>query len=183
MKRIFQLFEFISLNHKIYYSLFQYQCYFCRCFNKKNGTKWLTDFFTKDTNSHQYLHATSCHPPNCKSIPYGQVICIKRICSDANQLKTRLNSLSDWLVNRGYKKEVIFMKEIHRVDAIERESLLLKHRKQYKRETLTLREKCPYSEFFWSECGKIRTRKLRIRTLFTQCDASINLSPCVKKCL
>ena len=22
-----------------------------------------------------------------------------------------------------------------------------------------LRKKCPYSEFFWSECGKIRTRK------------------------
>ena len=49
---------------------------------------------------------------------------------------------------------------------------------------LTLREKCPYSEFFWSlfsriwaeygeirriyECGKIRTRKTIIRTLFTQ---------------
>ena len=43
----------------------------------------------------------------------------------------------------------------------------------------SLREKCPYSEFFWpafsrvslriqSECGKIRTRNLRIRTLFTQ---------------
>ena len=23
----------------------------------------------------------------------------------------------------------------------------------------TLREKCPYSELFWSECGKKRTRK------------------------
>ena len=23
---------------------------------------------------------------------------------------------------------------------------------------LTLREKCPYSELFWSECGKMRTR-------------------------
>ena len=42
-----------------------------------------------------------------------------------------------------------------------------------------LHEKCPYSEFFWSifsrirtriqpECRKIRTRKLRIWTLFTQ---------------
>ena len=28
----------------------------------------------------------------------------------------------------------------------------------------TLRENCPYSEFYWSECGKIRTRK----TLNTQ---------------
>ena len=23
----------------------------------------------------------------------------------------------------------------------------------------SLRKKCPYLEFFWSECGKIRTRK------------------------
>ena len=35
-------------------------------------------------------------------------------------MKTRLNSLCDWLVNRGYKQEVI--KEINQVDAIERES-------------------------------------------------------------
>ena len=25
----------------------------------------------------------------------------------------------------------------------------------------TVREKCPYSEFFWSECGKIRIRKTK----------------------
>ena len=63
----------------------------------KKGTKLSTDLFTKDTDSHQYLHATSCHPTSCKeSIPYGQTICIKRICSDTNHLKTRLNSLSDW---------------------------------------------------------------------------------------
>ena len=24
---------------------------------------------------------------------------------------------------------------------------------------ITLREKCPYSEFFWSECGSMGTRK------------------------
>ena len=37
---------------------------------------------------------------------------------------------------------------------------------------ISLREKCPYSEFFWSafsriqsKCGKIRPEKLRIRTL------------------
>ena len=38
---------------------------------------------------------------------------------------------------------------------------------------LTLREKYPYSEFFWSVFSRIRTEcgpeKLQIRTLFTQC--------------
>ena len=45
----------------------------------------------------------------------------------------------------------------------------------------SMREKCPYSEFLWSafsgiqtecciqsDCGKIRTKKLRIGTLFMQ---------------
>ena len=41
---------------------------------------------------------------------------------------------------------------------------------------ISLREKCPYSEFFWSafsrfqsKCGKIRPEKLWIRTLFMHC--------------
>ena len=34
--------------------------------------------------------------------------------------------------------------------------------------TLSLREKCPYSEFFWTEWGKYGPEKLRIWTLFAQ---------------
>ena len=38
--------------------------------------------------------------------------------------------------------------------------------------TASLREKCPYSEFFWSTFSHIRTEygaiKLRIRTIFTK---------------
>ena len=36
----------------------------------------------------------------------------------------------------------------------------------------SLRETCPYSEFFWFECGKIRTRKTPKTVLFTQCFIS-----------
>ena len=89
----------------------------------KNSTKLSTDFFTKDTDSHQYLHATSYHPYSCKkSIPYGQVIRKKRIYSDPEQLKLQLEDLSNWLVNRGYKQEIV-SQQIHRVDAIDRETL------------------------------------------------------------
>ena len=42
-----------------------------------------TDLYTKDTDTHQYLHAKSCHRSCIKrAIPYGQAIRIKRICSD-----------------------------------------------------------------------------------------------------
>ena len=57
------------------------------------------------------------------------------------------------------------MQEIHQVDAIEHESLLLKHTKQNKIETLTLREKSPYSEFFWSVFFRIRTKYGEFRSL------------------
>ena len=56
----------------------------------KNSIKLSTNLFTKDTDSHQYLHTTSCHPYSCKkSILYGQTIRIKRISSDPEQLKLR----------------------------------------------------------------------------------------------
>ena len=97
-----------------------------------------TDLFTKDADSHQYLYATSCHSYICKkSIPHGQAIRIKRICSDPEQLKLRLEDLSNWLVNRGYNQEIV-SQQIHRVDAIDRETLLMKHPKQNNIETLTL---------------------------------------------
>ena len=37
-----------------------------------------------------------------------------------------MNHYSDWLVNRGYKQEIV-IHEAHRADAINRESLLVKH--------------------------------------------------------
>ena len=53
-----------------------------------------TDLYTKDTATHEYLHAKSCHR-NCikRAIPYGQAIRIKRICSDENNLNRRLLEL------------------------------------------------------------------------------------------
>ena len=51
----------------------------------KSGTKLSNNLFTKDTDFHQYLNATSCHSPYCKkSIPYEQAIRIKEACSDPN---------------------------------------------------------------------------------------------------
>ena len=104
----------------------------------KNSTKLSINLFTKDTYSHQYLHATSCHSYSCKkSIPYGQEIRMKRICSDPEQQKLRLEDLRNWLVNRGYKQKIV-SQQIHRVDAIDRDTLIIKHPKQNTIETLTL---------------------------------------------
>ena len=36
----------------------------------KNSTKSPADLFTKGTDSHQYLHVTSCHPYRCKNLSF-----------------------------------------------------------------------------------------------------------------
>ena len=61
----------------------------------------------------------------------------KRFCPDSEQLKLRLEDLSNWLINRGCKQEIV-PHQIHRVDAIDLETLLIKHPKQNNIETLTL---------------------------------------------
>lgn len=43
----------------------------------------ITDLFTKPTDSHNYLYWSFCNPINTKnSLPYSQLICIKRICTN-----------------------------------------------------------------------------------------------------
>ena len=93
---------------------------------KSHNGKLETNLYTKPTDTHQFLHATSCHRSSCKnSIPYSQAIRIKRICSVENELNQQLLNLEQWLVERGYHRDKI-KREISRVNSIERSHLLTK---------------------------------------------------------
>ena len=49
----------------------------------KNTIK--TSVYTKPTDAHLYLNASSCHPKHTiRNLPKGQFIRYKRICSDKN---------------------------------------------------------------------------------------------------
>ena len=62
-----------------------------------------TDLYTKSTDTHQYLSATSCHPSHCKSsIPYSQALRIRRICSSNTDFKRHTDQLHSHLIHRGY---------------------------------------------------------------------------------
>lgn len=82
--------------------------------------------FSKPTDAHQYLNFRSCHPPHVrKGIPYSQALRLKRICSNENQLRERLEDLKGFLVKRGYRGDFVEnqfsrMKNIKRVDLLER---------------------------------------------------------------
>ena len=61
----------------------------------ESGNTLYTSLFTKPTDTHQYLHATSCHRSIYKrSIPYGQALRIKRISYDEEDLQKKLNDFN-----------------------------------------------------------------------------------------
>ena len=78
----------------------------------------------KPTDSHQYLHSSSCHPYHCKKgIPYSQALRLNRICSDPNSFDRRCNDLEKWLIERGYSEREV-RKQIIRARGFSRDSLL-----------------------------------------------------------
>ena len=67
-----------------------------------------TDVFIKPTDSHQYLHHSSCHPGACKrSIPFAQAMRLRRICSKSCFFEKRAEDLVEFLTDRGYRKAYV----------------------------------------------------------------------------
>ena len=63
----------------------------------ENG-KIKADLYVKPTDTHQYLHSSSCNPYCCKKgIPYSQALRLNRICSDSTSFDRRCNDLERWL--------------------------------------------------------------------------------------
>ena len=88
------------------------------------GGNITTDLYVKPTNSHQYLHSSSCHPYHCKKgIPYSQALRLNRICADPNSFDRRCNDLEKWLIERGYSEREV-RKQILRARSFSRDSLL-----------------------------------------------------------
>ena len=102
--------------------------------------KLITDLYVKQTDSHQYLDPSSCHPYHCtKSIPYSQALRLNRICSENVSFDLRCNELEEWLIKRNYNPTVV-RKQILKARALSRDSLLdkVKEVKNYDRLVLTL---------------------------------------------
>ena len=67
-----------------------------------------TDLYTKPTNSHSYLHYTSCHPRHIKtSLPLSQYLRIKRICSNPKDFDHHSGDMTQHFLKRGYPIEVL----------------------------------------------------------------------------
>ena len=67
-----------------------------------------TSVFEKDTNVHQYIEFSSCHPLSCKKgIPYSQAKRYRRITSDDDIFKQDLNSLETYFHTRNYPADIL----------------------------------------------------------------------------
>ena len=109
----------------------------------KKGNQLVTDLYIKPTDTHQYLHASSCHVFHSKkSIPYSQALRLNRIYSENSFFNKRCNDLEIWLKERGYSDKLV-RKQILKARKFSRTELLNNQRKN-KDENLT----CPEYTFF-----------------------------------
>ena len=67
-----------------------------------------TSVFEKDTNVHQYIEFSSCHPLSCKKgIPFTQAKRYRQITWDDDSFKQDLNSLETYFQRRNYPADII----------------------------------------------------------------------------
>lgn len=67
-----------------------------------------TDIHVKETDNHQYIEYSSCHPVSCKNgIPYSQGKRYRRIISDDNVFNDSLQTLRTYFKARNYPINVI----------------------------------------------------------------------------
>ena len=110
------------------------------------GGKVTIDLYVNSTDSHQYLHSSSCHPYHCKKrIPKSLVICLNKICSDPNSFDRRRNDFEKWLIEREYSKREV-RKQILRAIGFSRDSLLDRENTREEQNKITFNLTC-YSVF------------------------------------
>ncbi|XP_077974125.1 uncharacterized protein LOC144429790 [Styela clava] len=94
-----------------------------------------TEIFSKETDSHQYLSPSSCHPKHItKNIPKSLFIRIRRACSTNEYFDKHAELMKRYLMKRNYKENLIdnavqFVKKLDR-------QLLLTPNTESKNETL-----------------------------------------------
>ena len=104
---------------------------------KDTNGKLATKLFTKPTDRQAYLHRDSAHPYHLKkSIPYGQTLRLRRLCSDDTEFNKAGEQLTKTFISRGYNESEIKI-QIDRTACQDRNELL-----RYKDRTLKAKIPC-----------------------------------------
>ena len=71
-----------------------------------NHGEFITNFYCKPADGHQYLHFESCHPSHTKSsIIFSQAV--RRICSEKSDLVANFGKRKDWFKERDYQEDMV----------------------------------------------------------------------------
>lgn len=71
-------------------------------------SKLATTLYRKPTDSNQFIHWSSAHPPHLKnSIPYSQLLRVRRICSKDDDYAREANLMLDRFRRRGFPEQVL----------------------------------------------------------------------------
>ena len=102
------------------------------------NNKLKTSLYTKATDAHLYLNAKSCHPNHViRNIPKGQLVRVRRICSDINDYDLNSNRMIRYFISRGYKK--VHLEKIQlSVRNMSRKDLLLNSENNDKKDSNTV---------------------------------------------
>ena len=88
--------------------------------------KLKTKLYTKPTDRQNFLHRKSAHPNSLlRSIPFGQALRIKRICSDLEDYQMGVTTLKSSFLKRGYTEKEID-EQLKKADEMPRENTLSK---------------------------------------------------------
>ena len=94
-----------------------------------NNQKLYTDLYNKPTDTNSYLNYDSAHPPNCKkSLPYSQLLRIKRLCTKESDYIRNANKKLKEFETKNYPKKIL-LDSIEKVNTLKRENLLKKKEK------------------------------------------------------
>ncbi len=97
-----------------------HQAHFLDVTIRKEDNLITTDLYSKPTDTHQYLHSSSCHPRHCKTgIAFSQALRLKRICSNDYDFSRHSQILRNNLVARGHSARQV-QRAIARAKAVPR---------------------------------------------------------------
>ena len=126
-KELEQILEFLNCYHptiKFVANYSQEEINFLDISVWKTNNQLAPDLYIQPTNTHQYLHANSCHVYHSKkSIPYSQALRLNRIGSENSSHDKLCNELEVSLRERGYSDKLL-RKQSLKVNSHKRKELL-----------------------------------------------------------
>ena len=73
-----------------------------------SSNKLMTTVYSKPTDSHLYLHSTSCHKSSSiNGIPKGIALRLRRICSTTQEYQSKAKEYSSYLVARDHNPKTV----------------------------------------------------------------------------